>query len=34
MTRDTINNDVQGKILRLNGEDSILIENYTISESV
>ena len=34
MTRDTINNEVQGKILRLNGEDSIMIENYIISETV
>ena len=34
MTRDTINNEVQGKVLRLNGEDSIMIENYIISESV
>jgi len=34
MTRDTMNDEVQGKVLRLNGEDSIMIENYIISESV
>tara|TARA_E500000331_G_scaffold353887_1_gene405612 strand:+ start:1981 stop:2346 length:366 start_codon:yes stop_codon:yes gene_type:complete len=34
MTRDTLNNEVQGKVLRLNSEDSILIENYIISETV
>ena len=34
LTRDTINNEVQGKALRLNGEDEILIENYIVRESV
>ena len=34
MTRDTINGEVQGKVLRLNDEDSILIENYIISENL
>jgi len=34
LTRDTINDDVQGKILRLNAADEILIENYIISENV
>ena len=34
MTRDTINGEVQGKVLRLNAEDSILIENYIISENL
>ncbi len=34
MTRDTIRDEVQGKVLRINAEDSILIENYIISESV
>ena len=34
LTRDNINNEVQGKVLRLNSEESLLIENYLISESV
>ena len=34
LTRDNINNEVQGKILRLNSEESLLIENYLISENV
>ena len=34
LTRDTINNEVQGKILRINGQDEILIENYIISENM
>ena len=34
LTRDTINNEVQGKALRINGEDEILIENYIVRESV
>ena len=34
LTRDSLNNEVQGKVLRLVSEDAMHIENYIISETM